>query len=78
MSLVLYIVGATVCAVAGAGVCAMILNSRTRRREDARRREAEAQLEKTRAAANQEIQKWLRHCKLRRRERAGGFVAAEG
>lgn len=32
----------------------MILNSRTRRREDVRRREADAQLEKTRAAANQE------------------------
>ncbi len=32
----------------------MILNSRTRRREDARRREADAQLEKTRVAANQE------------------------
>jgi len=54
MSLVLNIAGATLCAVAGAGVCAMILNSRTRRREDARRREADAQLEKTRAAANQE------------------------
>ncbi len=54
MSLVLYIAGATVCAIAGAGVCAMILNSRTRRREDVRRREADAQLEKTRAAANQE------------------------
>ena len=54
MSLVLNITGATVCAVAGAGVCAMILNSRTRRREDVRRREADAQLEKTRAAANQE------------------------
>ncbi len=54
MSLVLNIAEATVCAVAGAGVCAMILNSRTRRREDVRRREADAQLEKTRAAASQE------------------------
>lgn len=54
MSLVLYIAGAIVCAIAGAGICAMILNSRTRRREDARRREADAQLEKARAAANQE------------------------
>lgn len=32
----------------------MILNSRTRRREDTRRREADGQLEKTRAAASQE------------------------
>jgi ribonuclease Y len=55
MSLVLNIAGATVCAVAGAGVCAMILNSKNRRREEARRREAEAQIEKTRAAAQQEI-----------------------
>lgn len=54
MSLVFNIAGATVCAVAGAGVCAMVLNSRTRRREDDRRREADAQLEKTRAVANQE------------------------
>lgn len=42
---------ATLCAVAGAGVCAMILNSRNRRREDARRREAEAVLEKARVNA---------------------------
>jgi len=55
MSLVLNIAGATVCAVAGAGVCAMILNSKNRRREDARRHEAEAQLEKTRLATQQEI-----------------------
>lgn len=55
MSLVLNIAGATVCAVAGAGVCAMILNSRNRRREESRRREAEAQLEKNRAATQQEI-----------------------
>jgi ribonuclease Y len=55
MSLVLNIAGAAVCAVAGAGVCAMILNSKNRRREEARRREAEAQLEKTRTAAQQEI-----------------------
>ncbi len=55
MSPVLYIAGATVCAVAGAGVCAMILNSKNRRREEARRREAEAQLEKTRTAAQQEM-----------------------
>jgi ribonuclease Y len=55
MSLVLNIAGATVCAVAGAGVCAMILNSRNRRREEARRREAEAQIEKTRVAAQQEL-----------------------
>jgi ribonuclease Y len=45
------ILGATVCAVAGAGVCAMILNSRNRRREDARRRESEALLEKARVNA---------------------------
>lgn len=55
MSLVLNIAGAAVCAVAGAGVCAMILNSKNRRREEARRREAEAQLEKTRTAAQQEM-----------------------
>jgi len=54
MSPVLYIAGATVCAVAGAGVCAMILNSKNRRREEVRRRDAEAQLEKTRGAAQQE------------------------
>lgn len=55
MSLVLNIAGAAVCAVAGAGVCAMILNSKNRRREDVRRREVEAQLEKTRVTAQQEI-----------------------
>lgn len=55
MSLVLNIAGATVCAVAGAGVCAMILNSKNRRREDVRRRETEAQLEKMRLTAQQEI-----------------------
>jgi ribonuclease Y len=33
----------------------MILNSRNRRREEARRREAEAQIEKTRVAAQQEL-----------------------
>ena len=55
MSLVLNIAGAAVCAVAGAGVCAMILNSKNRRREDVRRREVEAQLEKTRLTAQQEI-----------------------
>ncbi len=54
MSLVLNITGATVSAVAGAGVCAMILNSRTRRREDTRRREADAQRENNRSAASQE------------------------
>ena len=54
MSPVWYIAGATVCAVAGAGVCAMILNSKNRRREEVRRREAEAQIEKTRLAAQQE------------------------
>jgi ribonuclease Y len=54
MTVVLYITGAVVCAVAGAGVSAMILNSRARRREDARRREADAQLEKVRAAATQD------------------------
>ena len=52
---VLNILGGTVCAVAGAGVCAMILNSRNRRREDARRREAEAQIERARLAATQEV-----------------------
>ena len=51
---VLNILGGAVCAVAGAGVCAMILNSKSRRREDARRREAEAQIEKSRAVAAQE------------------------
>jgi len=54
MSPVLYIAGAAVCAVAGAGVCAMILNSKNRRREEVRRRDAEAQLEKIRLAAQQE------------------------
>jgi ribonuclease Y len=54
MSLVLNIAGATVCAIAGAGVCAMILNSKNRRREEARRREMEAQLEKARVVAAQE------------------------
>jgi ribonuclease Y len=54
MSPVLYIAGATVCAVAGAGVCAMILNSKNRRREEVRRRDAEAQLEKIRGGAQQE------------------------
>lgn len=54
MSLVWNIAGATVCAVAGAGICAMILNSKNRRREETRRREMDAQLEKTRAAAAQE------------------------
>lgn len=51
---VLNILGGAVCAVAGAGVCAMILNSKSRRREDARRREADAQIENTRAMAAQE------------------------
>jgi len=55
MTSVLYIAGAIVCCVAGAGICAMILNSRYRRREDLRRREAEAQLEKARQAASQEV-----------------------
>jgi ribonuclease Y len=54
MSLVWYIAGAAVCAVAGAGVSAMILNSKNRRREDVRRCETEAQLEKARVAAAQE------------------------
>ncbi|HEX5220760.1 MAG TPA: ribonuclease Y [Verrucomicrobiae bacterium] len=54
MTLVWYIAGAVACAAAGAGVCAMILHSRNRRREDNRRREAEAQLDKTRLAASQE------------------------
>ena len=54
MTPVLNILGGAVCAVAGAGVCAMILNSKSRRREDARRREAEAQIEKSRAVAAQE------------------------
>jgi ribonuclease Y len=54
MSLVWYIAGAAVCAVAGAGVSAMILNSKNRRREDVRRREMDAHLEKTRAVAAQE------------------------
>ncbi len=55
MTLVWYIVDAVVFAVAGAGVCAMILNARNRRREDAHRREAAAQLEKVRLTAAQEI-----------------------
>ena len=54
MTSVLYIAGAVVCAAAGAGVCAMILHSRHRRREDIRRREAETQLDKTKLAASQE------------------------
>ena len=54
MTPVLNIVGAAVCAVAGAGVCAMILNSRNRKREDARRRESEAQIEKARTLSAQE------------------------
>jgi ribonuclease Y len=61
MTLVFYIVGAVVCAVAGAGVCAMILTSRNRRREDARRREAEAQLEKARLASTQEAAQLRSH-----------------
>ncbi len=55
MTLVLYIAGAGVCALAGAGVCAMVLTSRNRRREDARRREAESLLEKTRLTSAQEV-----------------------
>jgi len=54
MTLVYYIAGAAVCAVAGAGICAMILTSRNRRREDAQRREGESQLEKARLAFTQE------------------------
>lgn len=54
MTLVFNIAGAFVCALAGAGVCALILNSRARRREDVCRRELGAQLEKTRATASQE------------------------
>jgi ribonucrease Y len=54
MTPVFYIAGAGLCAVAGAGVCAMILHSRHRRREDIRRREADAQLEKIRLASTQE------------------------
>lgn len=55
MSLVWNIMGAVACAIAGAGVGAMILTSRNRQREEARRREAAAELEKTRAVAQQEI-----------------------
>jgi ribonuclease Y len=55
MNLVWNIVGAVVCAIAGAGVGAMILNSKNRQREEARRRETTAELEKTRASAQQEI-----------------------
>lgn len=55
MNSVWYIAGAAISAVAGAGVCAMILNSKNRRREEVRRREAEAQLEKTRLTAQQEV-----------------------
>ena len=54
MTSVLYIAGALACAAVGAGICAMILHSRHRRREDIRRRDAEAQLDKTRLAASQE------------------------
>jgi ribonucrease Y len=53
MTLVWNISGAAVCIVAGAGVCAMILNSRNRRREESRRRETEAQLEQARTATHQ-------------------------
>jgi len=52
---VLNILGGAVCAIAGAGVCAMILNSKSRRREDARRREAEAKIELTRNVAALEV-----------------------
>ncbi len=55
MTLVFYIAGAGVFALAGAGVCAMVLTSRNRRREDARRREAESQLEKARLTSAQEV-----------------------
>ena len=55
MNLVWNIVGAVVCAIAGAGVGAMILNSKNRRREEARLRESTAELEKVRAAAQQEL-----------------------
>ncbi len=55
MNLVWYIVGAALSAGAGAGVCAMILLSRNRRREELRRSEAEAQQEKMRTAAQQEV-----------------------
>ncbi len=55
MTLVFYIAGAGVFALAGAGVCAMVLTSRNRRREDARRREAESLLEKTRLTSAQEV-----------------------
>jgi ribonuclease Y len=54
MTSVLYIAGAVACAAAGAGVCAMFLHSRHRRRENTRRLEAETQLDKTRLAASQE------------------------
>jgi ribonucrease Y len=57
MTLVFNIVGAVICAVAGAGICAMILSARNRRREDARRHEADAQLEKARLAADQETKR---------------------
>lgn len=53
MTPVLYIAGAVVCAVAGAGVCAMILHSRYRRREDFRRREAGDQLQQAHQEATQ-------------------------
>lgn len=55
MNLVWNIVGAVVCAIAGAGVGAMILNSKNRRREEARLRESAAELEKVRTAAQQEL-----------------------
>ncbi len=55
MNLVWYILGAALSAAAGAGICAMILISRNRRREDSQRHEAEAQQEKIRSAAQQEI-----------------------
>jgi ribonuclease Y len=54
MTLVYYIVGATACVAAGAGVCAMILTARNRRRAQTHRREAEEQREKARLAAAQE------------------------
>lgn len=49
----LYIAGAIVCAMAGAGICAMILHSRYRRREDSHRREAGAHLHRAQQETSQ-------------------------
>ncbi len=77
MSLVWNIVGAAVCAVAGAGVCAMILNSKNRRREEVHRRETEAQLEKARVLAAQEAAQLRAQCEQSTTTQRQEFLAQE-